>query len=117
MTRHASENPGGPCRDHWQAVHRPVFHFLDEHDMQQRYVDTAARSIRAGGFMILATFAEYGPERCSGLPVARYATGAPAACFAPHFERVDTRHDVRRMPLGTVQPFTCGVLRRRPGRA
>jgi SAM-dependent methyltransferase len=94
---------------------RAVFHFLVEHDMQQRYLDTAARSMRAGGYMVLATFAEDGPERCSGLPVARYDAGSLAARFAPHFECIDDGRDEHRTPFDTEQFFTYVLLRRRDG--
>jgi len=96
---------------------RAVFHFLVEHDMQQRYVDLATRAVREGGYMVLATFAEDGPERCSGLPVARYDADLLAARFAPHFECVNAGSDVHRTPFETDQPFTYVVLRRMSGSA
>ena len=92
---------------------RAVFHFLVEHDLQQHYVDTAASAVREGGHMIVATFAADGPERCSGLPVARYDAEDLAARFTPRFERVDAGRDVHRTPFDTEQPFTYVVLRRR----
>lgn len=94
---------------------RAVFHFLVERDAQQRYVDRATRAVREGGYMVLATFAADGPERCSGLPVARYDADALAARFAPQFERVDAGRDVHRTPFDTEQPFTYLLLRRRAG--
>jgi SAM-dependent methyltransferase len=96
---------------------RAVFHFLVEHDTQQRYVISAARSMRDGGYMVLATFAEDGPERCSGLPVARYGADLLAARFAPHFECVEAGREVHRTPFDTEQPFTYVVLRRMAGSA
>ncbi len=94
---------------------RAVFHFLVEDEAQQRYVERAARAIRFGGDMIVATFAADGPERCSGLPVARYDADALAARFAPHFERLDADRDVHRTPFDTEQPFTYLLLRRHDG--
>ncbi|GAB3034469.1 class I SAM-dependent methyltransferase [Oleiagrimonas citrea] len=92
---------------------RAVFHFLIEDIAQQRYLDAAAHATREGGYVIVATFAADGPERCSGLPVARYDAGTLAARFAPHFECVDACRDVHRTPFDTEQPFTYLTLRRR----
>jgi len=99
---------------HYALWHdRAVFHFLVEHDLQQHYVDSAARAVREGGHLIVATFATDGPERCSGLPVVRYDAEELAARFKPHFERVDAGRDLHRTPFDTEQAFTYVVLRRR----
>lgn len=52
---------------------RAVFHFLVEREDRQRYVQSLARSLVPRGHVIVATFAEDGPEKCSGLPVRRYS--------------------------------------------
>ncbi len=96
---------------------RAVFHFLTQSESRQRYIERAARAVREGGAMVLATFAADGPERCSGLPVARYDAEALAAGFAPHFEMLDAGRDVHRTPSGNEQAFTYVVLRRLAGSA
>ncbi|MBP7419222.1 MAG: class I SAM-dependent methyltransferase, partial [Xanthomonadales bacterium] len=50
---------------------RAVFHFLVDDAVRAAYVAQAARSVRPGGYAIIATFAPDGPEKCSGLPVRR----------------------------------------------
>ena len=50
---------------------RAVFHFLTESRDRQRYVNTVKDAVKPGGHVIVATFASDGPERCSGLEVAR----------------------------------------------
>ncbi len=92
---------------------RAVFHFLTDAEAQARYLAAAARAVRPGGHLVLGTFAEDGPERCSGLPVARYGADALAARFAPLFERVADSRELHRTPAGTEQAFTYVVLRRR----
>jgi predicted pyridoxine 5'-phosphate oxidase superfamily flavin-nucleotide-binding protein len=92
---------------------RAVFHFLTDDADRQRYVDSAAKAVRADGFMVVATFAADGPERCSGLPVTRYDADALAACFAPHFARLGDSRDVHHTPFDTEQPFTYVLMRRR----
>ena len=51
---------------------RAVFHFLTSKEDRAAYVDTVLRSVKPGGHVIVATFAEDGPIQCSGLPVMRY---------------------------------------------
>jgi hypothetical protein len=51
---------------------RAVFHFLTDATEQATYMGVMRRAIRPAGALIMATFATDGPERCSGLPVARY---------------------------------------------
>ncbi|HWX67306.1 MAG TPA: class I SAM-dependent methyltransferase [Rhodanobacter sp.] len=91
---------------------RAVFHFLTEPGEQARYLAAAAHAVLPGGFVVVGTFADDGPERCSGLPVSRYGTAALAAAFAPAFDMVSHSRDVHRTPTGNEQAFTYVVLRR-----
>ena len=52
---------------------RAVFHFLTGRDDRAAYVARMAEALRPGGTAIVMTFADDGPETCSGLPVQRYA--------------------------------------------
>jgi hypothetical protein len=51
---------------------RATFHFLTEPADRDAYVVCLKKAVRAGGHVIIATFASDGPERCSGLPIMRY---------------------------------------------
>jgi SAM-dependent methyltransferase len=95
---------------------RAAFHFLTDPDRRAAYVDRMARALRPGGHAILMTFAEDGPERCSGLPVQRYSPAALAAEIARHapdaFTPVLSERHVHRTPKGAEQAFQVSVLRR-----
>jgi 2-polyprenyl-3-methyl-5-hydroxy-6-metoxy-1,4-benzoquinol methylase len=93
---------------------RAVFHFLTDSSSRERYVSLAAASVRVGGALIVATFADDGPTHCSGLPVFRYSGDELADAFAAHFELVQTERELHVTPSGAVQPFTWAVLRRNP---
>lgn len=85
---------------------RAVFHFLtDEHD-RAVYKSTLLKGLRAAGTLIIGTFAEEGPERCSGLPVHRWSAAALAAELGPEFHLVESLREAHRTPAGAVQPFT-----------
>jgi hypothetical protein len=91
---------------------RAVFHFLSDPAQRSRYVSVAAGGVRAGGAVIVATFAEDGPSQCSGLPVARYAADELADAFAEGFEPVHAERELHETPAGPVQPFTWMILRK-----
>jgi SAM-dependent methyltransferase len=91
---------------------RAVFHFLTDPTARDRYVDLAARSIPAGGTLILATFALDGPTRCSGLPVTGYSATDLEETFSAHFKLVQSEREDHVTPGGVVQPFTWAVLER-----
>src|SRR5260370_8814094 len=58
---------------------RAAFHFLTEPNDQAAYIARLRRALRVGGHAIIATFALYGPDRCSGLLARRYEPTALAA--------------------------------------
>lgn len=91
---------------------RAVFHFLTDSADLARYRDLATTSIEPGAHLIMGTFAADGPERCSGLSVARYSPDQLAAEFAAGFTSVAARREHHYTPTGVDQPFTWLVLRR-----
>ncbi|MGA1043919.1 MAG: class I SAM-dependent methyltransferase [Phycisphaerales bacterium] len=99
-----------PQVDLWHD--RAVFHFLVAEEDQRRYAERAAAAVVPGGHLIVATFGPEGPEKCSGLPVARHDAASLEAAFAPRFRLVDSAREVHTTPWGKPQEFTYAVLRR-----
>ena len=91
---------------------RAVFHFLTEPADRHAYVEQVMRSVRPGGHVIVATFAEDGPEKCSGLPVMRYQPGALHAEFGDAFLLVEHEKEAHHTPFGTVQQFVYCYCRK-----
>lgn len=103
---------------HYALWHdRAVFHFLTDDADRRRYASAAARSIGPGGYLVLATFALDGPEKCSGLPVRRNDAQGLANAFAENFSIVTDSRELHPTPFGTEQAFTYVVLRRLSGGA
>lgn len=91
---------------------RAVFHFLtDPHD-RHAYVERVMRAVRPGGHVIVATFAEDGPEMCSGLPVVRYQPASLHAEFGDAFLLVDHKKEVHHTPAGSSQQFVYCYCRK-----
>ena len=85
---------------------RAVFHFLTGERDRAAYRATLLKGLRSGGMLILGTFAEDGPERCSGLPVERWSAASLAFELGPEFHLIESLRENHRTPGGAVQPFT-----------
>lgn len=94
-----------PAR-HFDIWHdRAVFHFLTSEIDRRAYVANVMRSVKPQGHVIVATFAEDGPTRCSGLPVARYSPEQLHGEFGSSFAFVKKEREEHRTPAGMVQKF------------
>jgi hypothetical protein len=82
-----------------------VFHFLTTEQERRKYLQTVHRAVKPAGFVIVGTFAEDGPERCSGLPVQRYSADALNAEFGSSFELLGQATEDHLTPVGNVQKF------------
>jgi ubiquinone/menaquinone biosynthesis C-methylase UbiE len=84
---------------------RAVFHFLTNSEDRQRYVDTVREAVKPGGHVIVATFANDGPEKCSGLQVMRYAPESLHDEFGADFKLINSTRETHHTPFGTEQKF------------
>ena len=91
---------------------RAVLHFLTDVTDAKRYAQSAASALPIGGHAVIAGFAPEGPERCSGLPVARRSAEDIAAMFAPAFTLVHECTERHRTPAGSEQLFAYALLQR-----
>lgn len=91
---------------HFDVWHdRAVFHFLTAPADREAYVRQVRHAVRPGGHVIVATFAEDGPQQCSGLPVMRYSHDALHGEFGPAFSLLGKASELHPTPFGTVQSF------------
>jgi ubiquinone/menaquinone biosynthesis C-methylase UbiE len=84
---------------------RAVFHFLLSAEDRRRYVAQVKRVLRNDGHVIIATFAEDGPTRCSGLPVERYNAEQLHGEFGDEFRLLTSVRERHITPGGTHQSF------------
>ncbi len=84
---------------------RAVFHFLTDAESRHAYVEQVLRAVRPGGHVIVATFAEDGPEKCSGLPVMRYRPDQLHSEFGDAFQLVEHAREAHHTPAGAIQQF------------
>jgi ubiquinone/menaquinone biosynthesis C-methylase UbiE len=91
---------------------RAVFHFLTTQQQRDAYVRNVFHAVKPGGHVIVATFAEDGPEQCSGLPVMRYRADDLHDEFGEAFTLLKHQKEAHQTPFGTVQQFVYCYCRR-----
>jgi len=91
---------------------RAVFHFLISAADRHAYVEAVLRAVKPGGHVIVATFAEDGPNQCSGLPVMRYSAGDLHAEFGSPFTLLRHEKEEHHTPTGNVQKFVYCYCRK-----
>jgi SAM-dependent methyltransferase len=91
---------------------RAVFHFMVDPDDRKLYLETLRRSLRPGGHVVIAGFGPDGPERCSGLPVARYDGLELAATLGDEYQLITAESEVHITPSDARQEFVYAHLRR-----
>lgn len=97
--------------DFWHD--RAAFHFLTTEDKIYKYVSIAENAIKNNGYLILGTFSENGPERCSGLEIKQYSEASMSARFEVAFERIKCVHEDHKTPFNTVQNFLFCSFRKK----
>jgi 2-polyprenyl-3-methyl-5-hydroxy-6-metoxy-1,4-benzoquinol methylase len=91
---------------------RAVFHFLTDAEDRRKYRDLAWRTLPVGGHLLIASFADDGPKRCSGLDVCRYHAASMASELGAGFALVKEARETHTTPWDTPQAFFYGVFRR-----
>lgn len=97
--------------DFWHD--RAAFHFLTTEDKIYQYVSIAESAIKKDGYLILGTFSEKGPRKCSGLEIRRYSEASMSARFEIAFERIKCIEEVHTTPFQTSQSFLFCSFKKR----
>ena len=84
---------------------RAVFYFLTDPTDRQRYVHTVQTALEPGGHLVIATFAQDSPEKCSGLEVVRYSPDSLWRELGKDFQLRNSRAEIHCTPWGGEQRF------------
>ena len=86
---------------------RAVFHFLRDSADIAGYVDLVGKSVAKN--MVIGTFSENGPLRCSALDITQYSTNQLTDLFSSKFATTRCMNVDHTTPFETVQHFSfCG---------
>ncbi|MGZ3952211.1 MAG: class I SAM-dependent methyltransferase [Flavisolibacter sp.] len=97
--------------DFWHD--RAAFHFLTNEESIHRYVELAERAIKKKGYLVLGTFSENGPKKCSGLEIKQYSEAAMSSRFELAFDRIQCVTEDHTTPFNTVQNFLFCSFRKK----
>ena len=91
---------------------RAVFHFITEMEDVEKYISLCNKYIGKGGKLIIGTFAEDGPLKCSGLEIKRYSISNLKELFKENFEFIEGFKKLHSTPFDTQQSFTFCVFKK-----
>ncbi len=89
--------------DFWHD--RAAFHFLTDDERINKYVSIAENAINKNGYLILGTFSENGPTKCSGLEIKQYNEVSMSTRFEVGFNRIKCVTEDHLTPFNTIQNF------------
>lgn len=90
---------------------RAVFHFLTDPESRQSYIAKLKASLQVGGYLVIATFAIGGPEKCSGLDIVQYDADKLQKALGDDFELVSQQTENHHTPFNSEQAFNYFVFR------
>ena len=89
--------------DFWHD--RAAFHFLTTEEKVYKYVSIAEDAIKKDGYLVLGTFSENGPKKCSGLEIQQYSEASMSVRFEVAFDRIKCITEDHTTPFNTIQNF------------
>tara|TARA_R100000935_G_scaffold4326_1_gene10302 strand:- start:746 stop:1369 length:624 start_codon:yes stop_codon:yes gene_type:complete len=85
---------------------RAAFHFLTSPEDIQKYLNTMESAIKPKGYLILGTFSENGPTKCSGIEIKQYSIKELKAAIPDTFKFIEGKNIDHPTPSGSLQNFT-----------
>jgi SAM-dependent methyltransferase len=96
--------------DFWHD--RAAFHFLTLDHEIDHYIETLKNGIRRNGFLVIGTFSENGPKKCSGIEIKQYSESSMTALLNDSFENLRCITVDHTTPSGAIQNFTFCSFRK-----
>lgn len=90
--------------DFWHD--RATFHFLTKPEETAKYVETVNQAVKANGHLLVGTFSDKGPTKCSGIEIQQYSKQQLTALFEKNFKLREASTVDHLTPSGSVQNFT-----------
>lgn len=96
--------------DFWHD--RAAFHFLTEEKEIESYLESAQKSMKPNGMLVLGTFSEQGPQKCSGIEIKQYSESTMTSRLRKFFEKIKCITVDHKTPFDTIQNFTFCSFRK-----
>jgi len=89
--------------DFWHD--RAAFHFLTDEQEISNYLETARLNIKETGVLVIGTFSEQGPKKCSGIEIKQYSETTMTNRLNKFFEKIKCITVDHKTPFNTIQNF------------
>ena len=90
---------------------RAAFHFLTTPEQISKYVNIVRNAVT--GYLIIGTFSENGPKKCSGLDIKQYSEEKLITEFENDFEKITCTSEDHITPFDTKQNFLFCSFKRK----
>lgn len=97
--------------DFWHD--RATFHFLTQKEDVEQYITTVNQHVKPEGTLILSTFSENGPTKCSGLDIQQYSEQTLSERVEAFFTKVKCVVVDHITPSAVVQNFIFCSFKRK----
>lgn len=91
---------------------RAAFHFLTKDEQIGKYLSIVKNAVK--GFLVMGTFSESGPKKCSGLDIRQYSATSLEEIFKDDFTKLTCKTEDHTTPFNTTQNFTFCSFKRNP---
>lgn len=96
--------------DFWHD--RAAFHFLTQADEIENYLDTVQQFVKPTGVLVIGTFSEQGPDKCSGIEIKQYSENSMVDLLKNFFEKIQCITVDHQTPFDTMQSFVFCSFRK-----
>ncbi|MDE3142984.1 MAG: class I SAM-dependent methyltransferase [Bacteroidota bacterium] len=97
--------------DFWHD--RAAFHFLTQEEEIKNYIHTISKAVKRNGIVVIGTFSENGPKKCSGIEIKQYNETSLTNLLKDDFEKINCINVDHKTPFDTVQNFIFCSFRKR----
>ena len=91
---------------------RAAFHFLTENGEIENYTKSAAKGLKENGILIIGTFSNEGPLKCSGIAIKQYSESSMTRCFSTNFNLIKCVSYDHPTPFNSTQNFVFCSFKR-----
>jgi ubiquinone/menaquinone biosynthesis C-methylase UbiE len=89
--------------DFWHD--RAAFHFFTEEKDIKKYIKIIRKYMNVKGILVIGTFSENGPKKCSGIPIKQYSETSMTARLLKYFQKIKCITVEHITPFATMQQF------------
>ena len=96
--------------DFWND--RAAFHFLTQDHEIEKYLEIAQHTINPNGVLLIGTFSNDGPTRCSGIEIKQYSEQSMNDRINKFFKKLKCIKVEHKTPFDTIQKFVfCSFIK------